>query len=102
MRCNQENEEEEKKGAGIPALLLDNICRQRQREAANDSNKYYFLPLLAPLVMPPQPSSLINIPPMLQPVGYYLLSLLKDILMPGPPLPHPSPGATHKMIREVA
>ena len=28
-------------------LLLDNIGRQR--EAAHDSNKYYFPPLLAPL-----------------------------------------------------
>lgn len=31
--------------------ILDNICRQRQREAPHDSNKY-FLSLLAPLILP--------------------------------------------------
>lgn len=49
MRCNQEKkEEEEKMNVGVSTLLLlDNIGRQR--EAAHDSNKYYFPPLLAPL-----------------------------------------------------
>lgn len=33
-------------------------------------------------------------------VGYCLLSLLNNIFLPGPQLPHPFPGATHRMIRK--